>query len=81
MERRRETWREAETPDGSVLMRVRRWQEAVHTPGMYDVAVDTSSLSPAECASTIRQRLEKGPAPSALQRLAVFSSGEAYRRT
>lgn len=40
---------------------VRRWQEQVHVPGIYDLAVDTSVLSPAECAAAIRRRLDEGP--------------------
>ena len=45
-----------------------RWQEAVHTPGIYDVEVDTSVASPAACAATIRQRVEQG-SPTAFGRL------------
>ena len=49
---------------------VRRWQREVPIPGIYDLEVDTSQLSPAECATTIRQYLDDGPAPTAFQRLA-----------
>ena len=49
---------------------VRRWQREVHIPGIYDLEVDTSLLSPAECAETIRRRLEAGPPPSAFRQLA-----------
>jgi len=49
---------------------VRRWQRAVHLPGIYDLEVDTSLLSPAECAEAIRLRLTEGPIPSAFARLA-----------
>jgi chloramphenicol 3-O phosphotransferase len=79
MQRRRATWGAGDTTDGSVPVPVRRWQEAVHTPGIYDLEVDTSEYSPAECANTIRQRLESGPPPSAFQRLALASNGEAPR--
>ena len=48
-------------PDGSTPDPVLRWQEAVHTPGVYDVEVDTSVATPAECATTIRRRMEEGP--------------------
>lgn len=41
---------------------VRRWQEAVHDPGIYDLEVDTSVLSPLDCAAAIRRRLAEGPA-------------------
>ena len=74
MQRRRATW--PGTPDdGSVPQPVRLWQQAVHEPGIYDLEVDTSVLSPEECADMIRQRLEKGPPPSAFQRLAAMSTG------
>jgi chloramphenicol 3-O phosphotransferase len=39
---------------------VRRWQSAVHVPGIYDLEVDTSTQSPDECAAAIRRRLEGG---------------------
>lgn len=45
------------------------WQQAVHTPGIYDVEVDTSVLSPDACADAIRRRLVDGPPPTALERL------------
>ena len=45
------------------------WQQAVHTPGIYDLEVDTSLFSPEACADAIRQRLEEGPPPTALERL------------
>jgi chloramphenicol 3-O phosphotransferase len=31
-----------------------RWQEQVHVPGVYDVEVDTSGMSPPACADAIR---------------------------
>ena len=49
------------------------WQRMVHVPGIYDLEVDTSRLSPAECAAAIRRRLHEGPAPSAFRRLAEWS--------
>lgn len=69
MERRRATWG-VEHDDGSVPGPIRRWQEAVHDPGIYDLEIDTSGLSPEECADLIRQRLEAGPRGVAFQRLA-----------
>lgn len=57
---------EAGAPPAPVL----RWQEAVHQPGIYDMEVDTSVLSPEECAEAIRARLERCPAPTAFTRLA-----------
>lgn len=71
MERRRATgWATAD--DGSVPKPVNLWQRAVHMPGIYDLEVDTSVLSPEKCAELIRQRLESGPRPSAFQRLAAM---------
>lgn len=50
---------------------VRRWQEEVHKPGLYDMEVDTSQLTPLECADAIRQRLDLGISePSAFERIA-----------
>jgi chloramphenicol 3-O phosphotransferase len=46
-----------------------RWQAAVHAHGAYDMEVDTSVLSPAECAALIRRRLA-GPPGTAFHVLA-----------
>jgi chloramphenicol 3-O phosphotransferase len=46
------------------------WQEEVHKPGIYDLEVDTSQLTPEECAEALRRRLEDGPAGDAFRRLA-----------
>ena len=76
MERRNagQAGREGEYATGSsaepIPPPVRLWQCAVHSPGIYDLEVDTSLLSPEECAEVIRRRLEDGPAPSAFQHLA-----------
>jgi len=74
MERRRATWGADYADDGSVPTPVRLWQQAVHVPGIYDLEVDTSELSPEDCADVIRQRLEQGPRPSAFQRLAAIAA-------
>lgn len=70
MARRRATWG-TDPADGSVPAPVRLWQQAVHEPGIYDLEVDTSALTPDECAEAIRRRLAEGPAPSAFHRLAA----------
>lgn len=57
------------TPDGGVPEAVQRWQREVHRPGIYDLEVDTSVLSPAECADAIRGRLADGPALTAFNQL------------
>jgi len=53
---------------------VLRWQIEVHRPGLYDLEIDTSVLSPAQCAAAIRDRLA-GPEPTALARLAGTAPG------
>ncbi len=51
---------------------VRRWQDAVHAHGLYDLEVDTSLLTPEQCADAVRQALAQGVAqPSAFQRIAM----------
>jgi chloramphenicol 3-O phosphotransferase len=74
MERRRRTGLDKGSAHLPARDWVDRWQREVHSPGIYDVEVDTSSLSPDECAEAIRRRLEDGPSPSAIQRLAAMSS-------
>lgn len=72
MERRRNTWGGGGSAGDPVPRPVRLWQREVHIPGIYDLEVDTSLLSPEACAEVIRRRLEDGPPPSAFQRLAAF---------
>ncbi|MFF1817604.1 chloramphenicol phosphotransferase CPT family protein [Kribbella sp. NPDC058245] len=71
LERRRATWGGVGYNEGgTVADPVSLWHKAVHTPGVYDVEVDTSVLSADECAGVIRQHLESGPTPTAFLRLA-----------
>ncbi|MDC9822386.1 chloramphenicol phosphotransferase [Devosia sp. ZB163] len=49
---------------------VARWQEAVHQPGIYDLELDTSAMTPEECAGRIAAALTDPPRPSAFERLA-----------
>lgn len=57
--------------DGTVPAPVLAWQREVHIPGIYDIEVDTSVLSPEECASAIGNRLrDKAHPPTAFQELA-----------
>ncbi len=58
------------SPDETVPPPVLLWQEEVHKPGIYDLEVDTSLLSPQDCAEEIRQRLAEGPPGTAFQQLA-----------
>ena len=72
MERRRATWPGNSPEDGSIPEPVQRWQETVHIPGIYDLEVDTSRLSPEECVELIRQRLDSNLPGTACQRLAAM---------
>ena len=73
MQRRRNTgWQKGSAADSPVPGAI-RWQREVHKPGIYDLQVDTSLLSPEECVQVIRRHIQNGPAPSAIQRLAAMS--------
>ncbi|WP_315835005.1 chloramphenicol phosphotransferase CPT family protein [Bradyrhizobium prioriisuperbiae] len=49
-----------------------QWQRAVHSPGLYDLNIDTSLQSPEACADAIRRQLERGMTyPTAFQKLAA----------
>lgn len=75
LERRRRTgWDTESSAEDPPPRPVCLWQTEVHIPGIYDLEVDTSQLSPQECARAIRQRLDVGPAPSAFRRLAVMAA-------
>ena len=73
LERRRATWGAgaAGTARGPVPPPVLAWQRDVHIPGIYDLEVDTSLLTPEECAEAIRARLADGRPATALARLAA----------
>ncbi len=50
---------------------VRRWQVEVHTPGVYDLEVDTSRLTPTQCAALVLERLRlEGSGQTAFEHLA-----------
>ncbi|MCC7366023.1 MAG: chloramphenicol phosphotransferase [Dehalococcoidia bacterium] len=57
---------------------VLRWHEAVHAHREYDLEVDTSLLSPRECAAAIRARLDSGPPGTALHTLVPPDTGPAH---
>ncbi|RYG46012.1 chloramphenicol phosphotransferase [bacterium] len=58
------------TAEEPVPAPVRRWQDGVHRPGIYDLEVDTSTMSPSACAEAIGRLLKEGiPAPTAFERL------------
>jgi chloramphenicol 3-O phosphotransferase len=61
------------------LAQLRAQFAQVHAHGCYDVEVDTSVLSPAECALAIQQRLQTGPSPRAFAWLKAYTAS-AYGR-
>jgi chloramphenicol 3-O phosphotransferase len=65
------------TPDESISLPVQRWQSAVHQPGTYDLEVDTSQLTPAECAEEIQNHLRSGRVASAFVELANDSKSDS----
>ena len=72
--RRRATgWDTGRAPGDPVPPPILRWQTEVHIPGIYDLEVDTSVLTPAECAAVIRRRMMEGPAPAALAEVAQLT--------
>lgn len=48
---------------------VKAHYDLVHSHGTYDLEIDTSILTPLECATQVKNRLRNGPAPEALQKL------------
>lgn len=58
-------------PGAPIPPAVALWQKAVHEPGVYDLEVDTSQLTPEACATRIRKYLDSGAVPTALSRLAA----------
>ncbi len=56
-------------PGGEIPEPVLRWQRQVHLPGIYDLEIDTSAVTPEAAAAMIRNCLA-GPAPSAFRQLA-----------
>ena len=60
MERRRANPQGYLAGDG-VPEPVQRWQDAVHVPGIYDLEVDTSQLTPEAAADRTGQRLTEPP--------------------
>ena len=70
MERRRNTWGNTSTVSDPIPDPILRWQREVHIPGIYDLEIDTSTMSPEDCAEIIQKRLEDGPPSSAFKQLA-----------
>jgi chloramphenicol 3-O phosphotransferase len=69
-ERRARTWGQSES-EGSLREAVQRWQVEVHEGLVYDLEVDTSVLTPQECADIVLKRIATGPPGEAFARLAA----------
>jgi len=75
MDRRRATNTMAPGAQGEgIPAPVLRWQEQVHIPGIYDLQVDTSQLTPEACAERIRAYLAAGETPTAISTLAGMAT-------
>jgi len=70
MERRRNTWGNTPPVGDPIPDPVLRWQREVHIPGIYDLEIDTSTMSPEDCAEVIQKHLKEGPSPTAFEQLA-----------
>jgi chloramphenicol 3-O phosphotransferase len=60
---------------GEIPEPVRRWQTEVHRPGVYDLEVDTSAMTPEVCAQQIEARISEGAEPTALAALRTGWAG------
>ena len=75
-ERREATWgQHREAADDRLLLAVELHQRAARQHS-YDMALDTSRLTPDECAEAIRQRIAEGPPGSAFAELARARAAE-----
>jgi chloramphenicol 3-O phosphotransferase len=76
MERRIATWNNGYAEDGAVPKPIMLWQKSVHLPGIYDLELDTSILSPEECANLIRKKMGENLTNTAFKRLANMINEE-----
>jgi chloramphenicol 3-O phosphotransferase len=76
MRRRQITGYKGYDESGSIPTPILLWQEAVHSPGIYDLEVDTSIYSSEECAAMIYNRLlDRAPA-TAFHQLSMYMKRE-----
>jgi chloramphenicol 3-O phosphotransferase len=66
---RRERERERSNPSSGQAARQFHQLASLHAQDTYDLALDTSTLTPEECAIRIKRRLEEGAPPTAFRRL------------
>ncbi|WP_300574376.1 hypothetical protein [Phenylobacterium sp.] len=74
MARRAATWNQAWSPGDPIPAPVQRFQDEVHRPGLYDLEVDTSALTPEAGAQAIAARMRRDPPPSAFAQLAALAA-------
>jgi chloramphenicol 3-O phosphotransferase len=60
------------TEDDAIPAPVLRWQRGVHGDWAYDIDLDTSQLSPEECASAIKERLRSRASAEAFAQLRAW---------
>jgi chloramphenicol 3-O phosphotransferase len=65
-------WQPAGTENDPIPPPIALWQREVHVPGIYDLELDTSQLTPEECAAAIRARLDDGTPATAFSQLAAM---------
>jgi chloramphenicol 3-O phosphotransferase len=63
-------WQPEGTENDPIPPPIALWQREVHIPGIYDLELDTSEMTPEACAAVIRLRLDDGPPASAFAQLA-----------
>jgi chloramphenicol 3-O phosphotransferase len=61
------------------LGQARLQYEKVHQPGIYDLEVDTSRLSPSECALKIKKMVTAGQSPTAFRQIHQFFARETLK--
>ncbi|OAI39454.1 chloramphenicol phosphotransferase [bacterium SCGC AG-212-C10] len=64
-------WNRDYVPGAPIPVEVERWQREVHRPGIYDLELDTSQMTPEEGAGTIGALIASGIGPAAFSRLAA----------
>lgn len=71
--RRRNTGSDLYAKGETVPEPVQRWQDAVHVPGIYDLEVDTGTLTPQACTALIGAALDSRKKPKAFVQLAAMN--------
>ena len=78
MRRRQLTGYKGYDESGAIPTPILLWQEAVHSPGIYDYEVDTSIHSSEECAALINNRLFDASPATAFHHLATYMNNKYW---